>query len=135
MSTRIAASATMKNAPSPMTISAPLCTLECLQPVLVELDAQAGLVRHVEIPIAVDLKGLREHEVAVLRGPVRRVVRELDERAVGDGGRELEVRCETEAVRPGVRCEEQSGRFGHAGDFLRDRDAAREGAVRLINVE
>src|SRR6266571_2615823 len=103
MSTRIAARATTKNAPSPTTMNTPLCTLDRLQPLLVQLDAEAGLVGDVQIAVAVDIEGLCEHEVAVFGNPVRRIVRELDEWAVRDGSGELKVRGQAEAVRPRVR--------------------------------
>src|SRR2546423_819842 len=135
MSTRIAASATTKKPPSPTTISAPLCTLEGPQPIFIELDAEAGLFRNVDVAIGVDLEGLGEHEVAVLWQPVRRVVRELDERAVRNGRRHVQVRGKAKAVRPGVRRKEQSCSLRDAGDLLRHGDAAGERAVRLIDVE
>src|SRR5258708_13542149 len=98
MSTRIAARATTKNAPSPTTINAPLCTLECFQALLVQLDAEAGLVRHVQVAVAVDVKGLCEHEVAVFGNPVRRIVWELDESTVRHGSGELTILRDANSV-------------------------------------
>ena len=46
--------------------------------VQVQLQAQAGLLRQVHIPLGVDADGLGEDEVAGLGRPARRVVGELD---------------------------------------------------------
>src|SRR5437763_926638 len=71
---------------------------------LVEEKAEAGSVGHADVPLGVDPEGLGQHPVARVRGPAaRRIVRELEMRAVGDGRREMEVREQPHTVAPGVR--------------------------------
>src|SRR4051812_14505128 len=92
----------------PATSGSHLGTLDRFQPILVELDTESRLVGHVQVALFVQQQWLREHEVALGFRPVRRIVGVFDERAVGNGCRDVQIGGEAESVRPRMRRKQQS---------------------------
>ena len=102
---------------------------------LVEDDPEPGRRRDAQDAVGAGPDRLGEHEVAPLRGPPGRVVRELDERSASDPGRDLQVGQQPDAVRPGVRRVPAAAREGELGDRPAVQHPGGQHDVGLVDVE
>ena len=86
-------------------------------------------------PSATGPDRLGEERVAPLGRPARRVVRELEERAAADPGRDVQVGQQADAVGPGVRGEPAVAGEGQLGERPRPEHPAGQDDVGLVDVE
>src|SRR5690242_14584677 len=103
--------------------------------VVVQDDAEPGLVADDKLAIGADLDRLGQHEVPPGRGPAWRVEWVLEERSAANAGGQVQVRQQADAVGPGVRAEHPA--LGQ--HVLREgpcpRDANGEHRVGLVYVQ
>src|SRR5665648_465441 len=105
------------------------------QPLLVELEAEAGGLAEQDPAVAVDVERLPHRIVAALQAPLRRVVGELEVRGPRETGREVGVGNHADADVPGVRREHEVVLQRHDGHAAHPGDAAGPADVGLQHVE
>src|SRR5438132_8610311 len=82
--------------------------------VLVELDPEAGLLGHVDVPLGVDLQRLGEIPLEQVAGHNRRIVKDLEVACVGNGRAEVEVGKHPDPAVADVRSDELVVELGQA---------------------
>src|SRR5438105_1384152 len=86
-----------------------------LDQLLVQLESETGPVRYAHAAAGVDPRLVHEHLAQGGGGPSRRLVWKLEPGVVGDGSHEVQVRQQTDAMRPRVRGHEETGTLGVRG--------------------